>query len=74
MEISAKELNELLEKEFQRGRDSVQTPISTPDMTKVLIESVPKTYIPQACKDCPNHPSNGGNGDCNCTLCVEPIY
>ena len=24
--------------------------------------------IPDSCKNCPNHPSNGGSGFCNCTL------
>lgn len=24
--------------------------------------------IPNCCKACPNHPSNGGSGFCNCTL------
>lgn len=24
--------------------------------------------IAEACKTCPNHPSNGGSGNCNCTL------
>ena len=24
--------------------------------------------IPNCCKRCPNHPSNGGSGLCNCTL------
>ena len=24
--------------------------------------------IPPSCKNCPNHPSNGGSGICNCTL------
>ena len=24
--------------------------------------------IPEACKNCPNHPSNGGSGNCNCML------
>lgn len=26
------------------------------------------TNIPCACRNCPNHPLNGGNGNCNCTL------
>lgn len=26
------------------------------------------TDIPPACQKCPNHPSNGGNGNCNCML------
>ena len=25
-------------------------------------------YIPDCCKDCSNHPSNGGSGICNCAL------
>lgn len=24
--------------------------------------------IPSACQKCPNHPSNGGAGNCNCTI------
>lgn len=24
--------------------------------------------IPSCCKNCPNHPINGGSGFCNCTL------
>lgn len=24
--------------------------------------------IPTACRGCPNHPSNGGTGNCNCVL------
>lgn len=31
-----------------------------PDMTL--------TYTPDACKACPNHPSNGGSGVCNCIM------
>ena len=26
------------------------------------------TNVPDPCKNCPNHPVNGGNGMCNCTL------
>lgn len=29
---------------------------------------VDTTFIPDACRHCPNHPSNGGAGYCNCTL------
>ena len=28
----------------------------------------PNTYIPEACRSCRNHPSNGGTGICHCTL------
>lgn len=30
-------------------------------------------YIPAACRECSNHPINGGSGICNCTLGVAPI-
>lgn len=73
MEISVKELNELLEKEFQRGRDSVQHE-KTIDWTQVWVSNPNTNYIPQACKNCPNHPSNGGSGNCNCSLPDEIIY
>lgn len=33
-----------------------------------LTMSVPKNDIPNCCKLCSNHPSNGGSGFCNCTL------
>ena len=43
-------------------------------------ETIQKTYvthydssIPNACKYCSNHPSNGGSGICHCTLCVPQI-
>ena len=28
----------------------------------------PNTWIPEACRSCVNHPSNGGTGICHCTL------
>lgn len=33
-----------------------------------------KTTIPNACKSCPNHPSNGGDGICNCILGIMDFY
>ena len=33
-----------------------------------LTMSVPKNDIPNCCKTCLNHPSNGGSGVCMCTL------
>ena len=29
--------------------------------------------IPEACRNCSNHPSNGGSGICNCTLGMTKI-
>ena len=31
-------------------------------------------YIPNACKNCSNHPINGGSGICHCTLGTPTIY
>ena len=28
----------------------------------------PNTYIPEACRSCVNHPSNGGTSICHCTI------
>ena len=37
-----------------------------------LINESP-TYVPDACKNCPNHPSNGGSGFCLCTLGIQQV-
>ena len=29
---------------------------------------------PDACKNCPNHPSNGGSGVCHCVLGTRTVY
>lgn len=29
--------------------------------------------IPSACKNCSNHPSNGGSGICHCTLGLQEM-
>lgn len=70
MKITTEELNELLQKEFERGRQSA--------IKNNPFELVPaynqKDYIPKACINCPNHPSNGGSGICNCILGDEITY
>lgn len=65
MELTIDELNELLHKEYARGIE---------DATK-LSRSIYNPYkdfkvieVPTACTSCPNHPSNGGSGNCNCAL------
>lgn len=40
-------------------------------LTLITTDHVPDmtlTYTPDACKACPNHPSNGGSGVCNCIM------
>ena len=34
----------------------------------ILYSSIKDNNIPNCCKLCSNHPSNGGSGFCNCTL------
>lgn len=73
MEISVEELNDLLQQEFERGRNSVkqETTVAWP----LPNPNSPYTnHVPVACRCCPNHPSNGGNGVCNCVLPDEIIY
>ena len=37
------------------------------------IDRIP-TYIPDSCKHCSNHPSNGGSGICHCILGSSIIW
>lgn len=37
------------------------------------IDNTP-TFIPDGCKKCSNHPSNGGSGICHCILGIPRIY
>lgn len=37
------------------------------------IDIMDEPYIPPACRNCPNHPSNGGSGICHCTLGLPQI-
>lgn len=34
----------------------------------VLAEATTKVWIPDSCRNCNNHPVNGGSGICNCIL------
>lgn len=36
-------------------------------------KSTSTTALPDACRSCPNHPSNGGSGNCNCILGLPQI-
>lgn len=44
-----------------------------PYQPTITFETQTITNIPPACKNCPNHPSNGGSGNCNCTLGDCPV-
>lgn len=82
MELTVEELNELLQKEFDRGR---QCPIPQINIPYVQVKDwkdfkykEPEFYttcdnIPEACRNCSNHPSNGGSGICHCILGQNPV-
>lgn len=55
-ETDNKELYRLVEKTCQNAMD-----IAHPRENDIAA-------IPESCRNCSNHPSNGGSGFCNCTL------
>lgn len=77
MKISTEELNELLQKEFERGRQSAIDALKQGE-PKQPIRDIYTPYnaedlLPEACKNCPKHPINGGDGICHCILGLTPI-
>ena len=43
------------------------------EMESLVKPIIPEWHIPNSCKSCPNHPSNGGSGICNCILGQIPV-
>lgn len=69
MEISVEELNKLLEKAtedaFKRYNKQKEKQIYIPARwTYINLDS----STLEVCRNCSNHPSNGGDGICNCIL------
>ena len=62
-ETDNKELYKLVESACQVAMDIDRNP-EIIDM----FNEVPNNYIPEPCRNCSNHPSNGGSGFCNCAL------
>lgn len=48
--------------------------IQQPYRPTTTFETKTFTNIPPACQNCPNHPSNGGSGNCTCTLGQQTFY
>lgn len=69
-------------KELEQKEETPEKTWATEDLHKEL-EDLLKTphilasehdaFLSDACKTCPNHPSNGGFGHCNCTLGLTPV-
>ena len=64
MEITVEELNKLLDKARKDAFKRYNKFYTTSDYY----------YIPEACRNCSNHPSNGGSGICQCILGQQVIY
>ena len=73
MEISVTELNELLQKAFERGRASANGAEQTLEFYPDFVAHKVESYVPIACRSCSNHPSNGGSGIGVCSLPDEII-
>ena len=58
--------------EGKRGReDVIRIPFTVPDVVdpwKYGIAPNAGYYVPNCCRNCSNHPSNGGSGICHCML------
>ena len=67
--IDADALHESINKETYRHTyiEQIHSIIdNAPTIDAVLVETLEQ--IPEACKNCSNHPINGGSGICSCTL------
>lgn len=42
--------------------------ISKEDRAYCMSDPIKNSFMSDACKNCPNHPSNGGTGICHCIL------
>ena len=61
-----------LKKQVEQLNDKIDTLLKR-DYTIHYLENTTSPYVPEACKYCPTHPSNGGSGICNCTLGLPKI-
>lgn len=50
-----------------------RTNITEINISRPYNETLTFINVPPACRKCPNHPSNGGSGNCNCVLGDWPI-
>ena len=56
-----------LKKEVKKLNDKIDKLLER-DYTIHLFNNNNISDVPKACQYCPSHPSNGGDGICNCTL------
>ena len=58
---------------IKKERDIIRIPYPTKEDHSKDVTTATTQWIPDACKNCSNHPSNGGSGMCNCTLGLPTI-
>lgn len=78
MEISVEELNKMLQEKFEEGYKKAMDDVDSHRSLQGINNAqgwISEVYpvrtvdsVPPACTNCPQHPSNGGDGICLCTL------
>lgn len=56
----------------ERLNELLKAPYPLQDNYLTLLNG--NSYVPEHCKTCSNHPSNGGPGNCNCILGSQITY
>ena len=70
--MTVKELiNKLTELPEDTELDSIGE-INIPKIT--YLDPIENFFVPDVCRNCPNHPSNGGTGMCHCVLGTQTVY
>ena len=68
-------VKELINKLTEFPEDMELDSIGEIDIPKITYSDPIKSfYVPDACKSCLNHPSNGGTGMCHCVLGTQTVY
>lgn len=62
-----------LKKQIKQLNDKIDTLLKKDYSIQVLELTNCFSNIPEPCRNCSNHPSNGGSGICNCTLGLPKI-
>lgn len=62
-----------IKKQLENLNNKIDTLLKRDYSIQVLELTNSFSNIPEACRNCPTHPSNGGSGICNCTLGLPKI-
>jgi len=66
-------------RDYEREISRLKTELLVSKNTGTSVDGIDGTSIayykniPLACRNCSNHPSNGGSGICHCTLGTPPV-